>query len=804
MGGKRRGKGDVLDYAPLSRFIDFAPVTANASRTDSETYEFGPFRADGPQQRLARDGQPIALTPKTFQLLLVLLRHGRDLVTKDELMQAVWPNTFVEETNLTRNIFALRKALGETDEDRYIITVPGHGYRLARDVHVVDDTITAVVAATESKVQIHLEETRQNPMAWLAVAGVLLLATAAVARGFLNRPPVLTAKDTAILADFVNSTGDSVFDGTLRQGLAVQLEQSPYLSLVSDERVERALRLMNRLPDARLTAETAAELCQRTGAAAVLQGSISGIGSRFILGLRATSCRTGELLDEEQAQASGRDDVLTALTALASRFRTRVGESMATVQKYSRPLEEATTPSLEALKAYSTGWRIHAAHGAVAALPMFRRATELDPNFAMAYASLSRLYADLDQSDLAIANAKRSWELRDRASEAEKFFLTATYEMLATGNLEAAQQTCAAWAEAYPREARVHFLLAGMINKTPGRYDQALAEARKAIELDPDFWAGYYNSGVNSVYLGKVAEGESALRAARARGMDADELIMLAYDLAFLQGDTVRLQNEAALARERPGGENWMSAREASVAAYTGHLSAARILSRRAVDQALQASQPERAALWEAGAAVREALFGNATSAGEGALAALKLSHDREVEYGASFALALSGDPSGAEALADDLQRRSPDDTSVRFSYLPVLRALVALARGESERVPELLERAVPHEFGVPRSSISGLFGALYPSYVRGLGYLAAHRGSEAAAEFRKVVDHPGVVVNDPVGALARLQLGRAYALTGDKAKAQAAYKDLLDVWKNGDRDMPILRQAEDEYSRLR
>jgi eukaryotic-like serine/threonine-protein kinase len=441
--------------------------------------------------------------------------------------------------------------------------------------------------------------------------------------------------------------------------------------------------------------------------------------------------------------------------------------------------------------------------GASASLPLFRRATEIDPEFAMAHASLGRIYADLDQSDLAAGSITRAWQLRERASDHEKFFITANYQMLVTGNLEAAQQTCEAWAQAYPRESRPHDMLSGIVHKTPGRYEKALAEAQKAIELDPDFWVGYYSLGLMNVYLGRWEAGESTLSAAAARGLDSDEFIMLAYDIAFLKDDKAGMEREAARARARPGGENWMSAREAFVAAYSGHLQEARNISHRAVLQAQQAGQPERASLWEAGAAVREALFGDATAAKERALDALKLSRDREVEYGTAFVLAMSGDSSRAQGLADEMQKRFPEDTSVRFSYVPVVHALLALHHAKPERALELLQVATPHELGVPRSTISGLFGALYPVYLRGQAYLAMKKGREAAAEFQRILDHRGIVVSDPIGALARLQLGRALAMSGDKTKAKSAYQDFLNLWKDADPDIPILKQAKAEYAKL-
>jgi len=640
---------------------------------------------------------------------------------------------------------------------------------------------------------------------WKVIAPVAaaVMATFAAAYFYLHRAPILTEKDTIVLADFINRTGDAVFDGTLRQGLAVQLAQSPFLGLVSEQRIQQTLRLMGQPADARLTPQLARDICERTGSAAVLEGSIASLGTQYVLGLRAKNCRTGDILDDEQVQAARKEDVLNALSQIASKFRTRAGESLATVEKHQTPLAEATTRSLEALKAYSAARKVHSSSGATAALPLFRRATEIDPEFAMAHASLGRMYADLDESDLAAESIRRAWELRDRASDREKFWIAAAYDILVTGKLEEAQQTCEAWAQTYPREAPPHQMLSGMINKVAGRYEKAAAEARKAIELDPDFAIVYYSLAVNQVYLDRLGEAEDTLRRAAGRGLEIDEFVMLEYDIAFLRGDQTGMEREAARARGRSGAENWISNKEAFALAYSGHLQQARSMSRRAVDQAQQASQRERAALWEAGAAVREAFFGNASEARKRAMAALELSKNREAEYGAAFALALSGDSSQAQALADDLERRFPLDTSVRFSFLPALCAHLALNHGDASQAFELLQVAVPHELGVPRSSVSGEFGALYPVYVRGEARLAAHQGAEAAAEFQKILDHRGIVVSDPVGVLAHLQLGRAFAMSGDKTRAKTAYQDFLTLWKDADPDLPILQQAKAEYATL-
>jgi DNA-binding winged helix-turn-helix (wHTH) protein len=774
-------------------------MSASESQGLTELYEFGPFRVDPEKETLCRAGEPVPLTPKTFQVLMVLVRHSKEVVTKDDLLKTVWPDTFVGEANLSRNIFMLRKALGESAQDRqYIITVPGRGYRLAESVHLVPESEFSIVAASRSKVQVQVEETKS--WVWISAAAILLLAVFAVTlRFFLHRKTVLSEKDTVVLADFANTTGDARFDETLRQGLAIQLEQSPFLSLISDQRIQHMLHLMGQAPGARLSGALARGVCERTGSAAVLEGSIAPLGNEYVLDLQAKSCRTGEVLDHEQAQAAKKEDVLNALSQIAARFRKRVGESLTTIQEHNTPLAEATTSSLEALEAYSAGWKLHTTSGAMAALPLVRRAVEIDPNFALAHATLGRQYADLDESDLSATSTTRAWQLKGRASDREKFFIAATYEILATGNLEQARQICEAWAHTYPREALPHIMLSGNPNKAAGRYEQAIAEARKAIEFDPDFAMAYFNLGVNNVYLNRPEEAENALRRAVGRGLDIDEFSMLQHDIAFLKGDLAGMEREASRARKRSGGEAWISNKEAFALAYSGHLQQARILSRRAVDQATQENQPERAALWEAGASLREAFFEQAPDARKRAADALKLSNNREVEYGAALAFALSGDSSRAQTLADDLERRFPEDTVVRFSYLPVLRARIALNLGDGARAIEILQAATPYELGASR----GLFGALYPIYMRGEAHLAAHQGTEAASDFQRILDHRGIVGSDPIGALARLQLGRAFALSGDTIKAKTTYQNFLTLWKDADPNISVLNQAKAEYAKL-
>jgi eukaryotic-like serine/threonine-protein kinase len=773
-------------------------ITSPGQRA-KELYEFGPFRVDPEKETLLREGEPVALTPKTFQILLVLIRHNEEVVTKDDLMKAVWPNTFVEEANLSRNISMLRRALGETAQDhRYIVTVPGQGYRLVENVHLIPDQEVNIVAATHSIVHVDVKESRPWPWRWLAAGVFILLVGLGMWRWFLaHRRTVLGARDTVVLADFANSTGDPVFDETLREGLAIELEQSPFLSLISDQRIRHMLGLMGHPADARITLEIARGMCERTGSAAVLEGSIAPLGSQYVLELRAKSCRSGDVLDQEQVQVAKKEDVLNALGQISRRFRERLGESLTTIQEHNTPLDEATTPSLEALEAFSMGWKLHMTSGA--GMPFLQRAVEIDPNFALAYSTLGRAYADVEEGDLSVASSTRAWQLRDHASDREKFAIDANYAILATGNLEAARQTLEAWSQMYPRDALPHVMLSGYPNKAAGRFEEAIAEGRKTIELDPDFAIAYFNIAVNNVYLNRLDEAQNVLRRAAARGLEIDEFLMLDYDIAFLRGDQAGMERVAARARQRSGGETWISNKEAFALAYSGHLQQARVMSRRAVDHARQEALPERGGAWEAAASIREALFGNPAEATTRALAAFALSKDREVEYCAAYAMALSGETSQAQGMADDLARRFPENTVVRFSYLPVLRAQLALNHRDAAKAIEELEVAAPYEVGAARD----FCGALHPVYVRGEAHLAAGKGAEAATEFQKILDHRGVVGSEPIGALAHLQMGRALALAGEADKAKQAYEDFLAEWVEADASIPVLKRARTEYMKL-
>jgi tetratricopeptide (TPR) repeat protein len=637
-----------------------------------------------------------------------------------------------------------------------------------------------------------------------AGAGVALLALILGAGYWWFRvPPSLAIRDTIVLADFENRTGEPVFDETLRQGLAVQLEQSPLLSLVSDDRVQYLLGLMGRPADAKLTAAIAREICERIGGGAVLEGSVARLGSQYVLGLRARRCRTGDVLYEGQQQAAGATDVLRALTQMAKAFRARAGESLSTVERHNTPLEEATTPSLDALKAYSAGRRVHAAAGPAAA-PLFKRALDIDPRFAMAHAFLGTAYGELGQSELAAASIREAYAQRGRATDRERFFITASYDLRVTGNLEKARETCELWIQTYPRDWEPHGFLTGIILPVLGRYERAVEEGRRTVDLNPDFSIGHNTLAFGYEQLGRFAEADAVLREAEARHLTFPGFPLLRFDLAFLAGDRASMERVAALGPQLPDAEDSMAIHEAYALAFAGQVRHATRKAMRAIDIARQAAHPERAALFETAAAVWNGLVGNSSEARRAAQRAWDLSHDRDVQYGVAFALAVSGDSTRSQQLTDDLERRFPEDTAVRFSYLPTLRARLALDRGAPEAALDALRPAVANELGVPPSTFVGFFGAMYPIYMRGQAYLALRQGQESAAEYRKILGHPGIVVSDPIGALTNLQAGRALALAGDTPRAKTAYEDFLRLWSDADADIQILARAKAEYAQLR
>jgi serine/threonine protein kinase/tetratricopeptide (TPR) repeat protein len=634
----------------------------------------------------------------------------------------------------------------------------------------------------------------------MIVAATLVLAVLAAAGFFyFRRPPKLSSKDTIVLSDFTNTTGDSVFDGTLRQGLAVQLEQSPFLSLISDERIRQTLGLMGQPPDVKLTPPIAREVCQRTGSAVVLDGSIASLASQYVLGLKAVSCSTGDTLAEEQVRASGKGEVLAAMDKVATTMRGKLGESLSTLDKLDTPLAQATTPSLEALQAYSIGLQCLESDPANC-VPSYERAIRLDPNFAMAYTALGKYYADHGENSLAASSVKKAYDLRDRVSEREKFYIESTYYYLVTGDLEKGRRSFELWAQTYPRDGQPQFELS-VIDMTLGQYDKSIAEMLEAWRLNPKTGLNYANLANFYINVNRLEEARATINEAEAKKLDSPLMHVDHYYLDFLEHDAAGMTRQVAWAAGKPEVENVFLDYEANTAAYSGRLLKAREFSHRAVASAVEEKAMETAAAYEAQAALREGYFGNGAEARNRAAAALSLSVGREVQFGAALALALAGDEAGTLRLAGDFSRRFSEDTVVHFNYLPTLYAQLALNRRDASKAIEVLQAAAPYELGCSGNNI--LWLCLYPVYVRGEAYLASHQGNEAAAEFQKILDHRGVVLNDPIGALAHLQIGRALVLQGDTTKARAKYLDFLMLWKDADPDIPILKQAKVEYAKL-
>lgn len=628
-----------------------------------------------------------------------------------------------------------------------------------------------------------------------------------------RRAPKLTQKHKIVVGEFENKTGDPVFDGILRQGLFVQLEQSRLLTLVSDQQVQQVLRLMNRQSDTRLTPEVSQEICERSGGTAVLEGSIACLGSQYVLWIRARSCRTGDILGHEQAQVGTKEEVLNALAGIAVQIRARLGESLSTIRELSTPLEEATTPSLEALKAYSAALNAVFTRGFAAAIPHLQRAIAIDPQFAMAIAYLGFFYWNMGQTHLGAEYVQKAYELRDRVSDPERLFILFLYDRQVTGNLQKELETLESWAHAYPGDFRPWGLLGGWGTRGTGQYERGIQASEHCLRLNPDLTLAYISVFDHSLGLGRFAEAAAALQRAAQRKLELPSFLVSRYYLAFLEGDEAGMKRELERARGNLETEDWMSHNQALVLARSGQMRNARTRWRHTIERAKQAGDREKAAIYQAAEAVCEAHCGNRDQAKERARAALELGKGRDVEYAAAFALALSGDSSGAQRLTEDLAERFPEDTPVQFEYLPTLRALFALAHEAPSDAIERLQTAHPYDLAMPGTAFFAKFGGLYPAYVRGQAYLEAGRGREAAAEFQKVLDHRGIVLADPIGALARLQLGRAYALEAQAlhgtdadaawAKARAAYQDFLTIWKDADPDIPILKQSKAEYAKL-
>jgi serine/threonine protein kinase/tetratricopeptide (TPR) repeat protein len=633
----------------------------------------------------------------------------------------------------------------------------------------------------------------------LVPAAVVMIA-ALVAGGlyFRSRPPArLIEKDTIVLADFDNTTGDVVFDGAMKQALAVQLGQSPFINILSDRKVSETLRLMGRRTSDRITQDVARELCVRTGSKAIVLGSISSLGGQYVIGLDAVGCSSGDTLAKEQEVAAGKQDVLKALGRATTSLRAKLGESLASIQKFDVPVE-ATTTSLEALKAFSMGITTFRTKGDAASIPFLKRALELDPNFAAAYAAQGVAYNNLGQASLADENIEKAYALRDKVSEREKYRISSMYYQDVTGELEQASQMYELWAKSYPQDSVPPANLGSLYSQL-GQYEKAVTQTQEALRLEPSIVA-YTNLAQDYLALGRLEDAAKAIGQAQARNLDGDFLHQDIYYLSFIKGDVAEMERQVAWGAGKPGTEDLLLSFQSDTEAYYGRLGKARDFSRRAVDAAGRAGSKEAAALWQVNAALREAEFGNRAAAKQDVVSALTLTPGRDVKLFAALALARAGETARARAISEEMAKNYPSRTVLKVYWLPTIRAAMELNANNSAQALVFLEAAAPYELGEPDQL---QLGTMYPAFIRGQAQLMAHNGPAAAAEFQKFLDHRGLVINFPLGALARLGLARAYALSGDTAKAKSAYQDFLTLWKDADPDIPILKEAKTEYAKL-
>lgn len=795
------------------------------SEPESVCYEFGGFRLKASQRLLFRNGQLVSLPPKGLEILVALVENHGELLEKEDLMKRVWRDCFVEDSNLAVHISQLRKTLSEQPNFYPIETIPKRGYRFTGVVRITKNDggppsgeIAPGFASSSSMPSPKPEPeplSGRHPIlrstkAWMAAITLLVLVAGSFESWRSRRaaqtlrpavhstapaPRPLTEKGRILLADIQNETGQSVFDSAIRQGLAMQLDQSPFLSLVSDQQVQSSLKLMEKPANVRLTPEVAWDLCQRTGSDVMIYGSIGNLGNQYILGLHAVNCITGESLFNEQVTADGAGNVLKAVDGLATKLRGKLGESFVTIQKHNVPIEEATTASLAGLEAYSIGRLMMIRRDdSAGAIPFFQRAVDLDPNFATAYAALGNAYSNIDETGKAAECLRKAYALRQKTSDRERFYIESHYDHFVTGNLEKARQVYQQWAETYPRDVGPRTNIA-VIDSFLGRHDRSLAEATEALDLSPDDAQSYANLMDAYIYTYQLDKAKSLAQMAQSRNLDSPEIRKLLYDIAFLRNDDPGIKEQVSWAAGQAGIEDDFLNHEALRFAYFGQLDKARGLSDRALRSAIRSGDKETAAGFEVNSAQREAFFGNSEDAKHHATAALALANDRDTEYGAALAFAIAGDSTRASQIANTMGTRFPEDTVVQFCYLPTIEAALALNRKNPARAIQTLEVTRPYELGTAVT--------LYPVYFRGLAYLGEQKSAEAIGEFQKILDTPGVVTDDPIAALSWLQLARGYTLSGDIGRAKPAYQHFLNLWKDADADIPILKQAKAEYDKL-
>jgi DNA-binding winged helix-turn-helix (wHTH) protein/tetratricopeptide (TPR) repeat protein len=787
---------------------------------------FQSFRLDPTNHCLWNGEDRVRIPPKAFDVLRYLVENPKRLVTQDELLEALWPDTYVNPEVLRKYILDVRKILGDRpDRPEFIETLPKRGYRFVAAVS--DDNAAEPVSASAAAVPeapatgageasaVSAAPPKAHTARWPILAGVAaVLMALALGLGarlyFSRRAQTLTEKDTIVLADFSNNTSDAIFDDTLKTALSISLRQSPFLNVLPDSEVAKTLALMTRPAGTKLTPGVARELCQRAGSKAYLAESIGSLGSQYVVGLKAVNCQSGDMLAEEQVTAASKEKVLDALGEAASKLRGELGESLATVQKFDVPLVEATTPSLEALKAFSLGSNARNEKGAAAALPYDQHAIELDPNFAMGYGAVGGDYSTLGELGRGSDYFTKAFQLRERASEREKLAINANYYQYVTGELDKSAQTYQEMIESYPRDFRTYNNL-GVVFASLGQYEKAAEITRQGLRLEPGRVLYYGNLANYALALQRFDEARQMIREVQDQKADYDTLHNALYALAFLGSDSAAMAEQQLWFAGKPQ-ENFGLALASDTEAYRGHLGKARELTKSAVDSAVRADSQEAGAIWQENAAITQAAYGHPAEARQLAAEGLKLVPTSQgVEVEAALAFAMAGDTARGESIIQDLAKRFPLDTQMQLLWLPAIRAQLSLDKKNTPSAMTALQPASPAEFA--QIPFVNNMSCLYPTYVRGEAYLAAGEGSAAAAEFQKILDHTGIVWNCWTGALTRLGIARANTLQAKTSRgadaeaarvlALAAYKDFLALWKDADPDIPILKQAKAEYAKL-
>ena len=674
----------------------------------------------------------------------------------------------------------------------YNLCSPEAGNRKLPQKLQTAQTATATARSRSKRRKLSLGVVVTGVIAALVVAGLIYYRHS-------RQMSKLTDRDTIILADFANSTGDAIFDDTLKKALSVALQQSPFLNVLSESQVAKTLQQMTLPVSTKLTPEVARELCQRARSKAYIAGSIAGLGSAYVLWLKAVNCESGDTLAQEQVTAGSKEKVVDALGEAASKLRGELGESLATLQKFDVPLAQATTSSFEALRIYSLANRAQSEKGDAASISLLKRAIALDPNFAMAYAAVGVSYSNLGETGLASQYLQKAYELRDRTSEVEKIRITAFYYDVVSGELPKELEAYELWSQEYPRAIMAHSNL-GSTYSTLGQYERALSEHLIVARLTPNDGVAYSNLIGDYANLNRWEEAKTAYQQALARKVDNVQVRGNEYGIAFIEGDMAEMARQVEWATGKPGAEDEFLSLQADTEAFYGRLEKARSLSRRAVESALRNDEKEIAAQWHLDAALREAEFGNPPEARQQTAAALALAPTRDVQALAGLTLAKAGDSAQAQRMANELEKRFPRNTMINAYWLPTIRARIEIQRNNPSKAIEFLQAASSYDLANPPPGVGGI---LHPVYERGQAYLLLHQGEQAAAEFQKFFDHRGVVMNCPLGALAHLGLARASVLQGDTAKARLDYQDFLTLWKDADPDIPILKQAKAEYAKL-